>query len=170
MNQVKQSGNIFIVLIFCFITLAAGIAWWLAWNATQSSSQSTTSQTVQPNPNAGYVVIKEWGTRFKPADGLAGVVYYRVPQGNDDFLAFTTEDLAKADEHCGPTSGNIALAGVTRSKEPDSPGSGQRYGPINGYYYYVRSSGAACSTTPNNLESGSRSLLLQSLGSLEAAQ
>lgn len=181
MKRSKQQGFGAVAIIAAVVVLAVVVfVGWRIYDASQpadTNNQPTNSNNqpgntnqpsqTQTDPNEGYVVIKEWGVRFKPVDGLTGVQYYKVGT-NSEFFAFTTEALAQADPNCAAASGNIALAGITRSK--DAAGTGKQHGPINDYYYYTRASGAACSTNPNDLEGPVVSKLLQSLDTLEAAK
>lgn len=115
-----------------------------------------------------YVVIKEWGVRLKPAQGV-GTLQYRLSKGGENDAAyFSTTELANANSRCGVEADKTSTAVITRKK--DGNGTGKRYGPINGYYFYSRASDAACTDPPYDLEQKTANLILQSFDSLEAAK
>jgi hypothetical protein len=169
MKQSKQQGfGVVAVLAIVVVIAVVGFVGWRLYDASQKpAGNNPSTQEPQTDPNEGYVVIREWGVRFKPVEGLTGVQYYK-PHSSDNFFAFTTDELASADVNCAATSGYIALGGITRTAEASS--TGKKHGPINGYYYYTQGPSAACSSRPNELEGLVVPKLLQSLDSLEAAK
>ncbi len=171
MKQINQCG--FSTVIVITVILLIGIIGFAAWRLHEINLQKTertqnTDSQMQTDPNEGYVVIKEWGVRFKPVEGLRDVIYYRIDNNGDNFFAFTTKDLAESDKNCSPNPTHIALGGLTRAKEPFM--TGNNYGPINGYYYSSRASQAPCSLRPNELEGPIITKFLQSIETLEAVK
>jgi prepilin-type N-terminal cleavage/methylation domain-containing protein len=52
--------------------------------STTQKEETPKQETAKPDPNAGYLVVKEWGLRFKTPSGLTDVKYVI----HDDTLAF----------------------------------------------------------------------------------
>lgn len=115
----------------------------------QSGTQSTTQQT---NPNEGYIVIDDWGVRFKP-EGSSKYTFSKVSSADYGFSTSTLEALGK---YCTASEGKVNLV---RHTSPSAPQNEVNYGtplhggvPINGYYYfYLGPQSAGCSdNTPSN--------------------
>jgi hypothetical protein len=87
-NQ-KGFGVVEVLIILVVVSLIAGTGWYVMnkkkapnktnVNATtQQEQQSATIEEVaesKPDANASYLVINEWGLRFKTPNGLADVTY-----------------------------------------------------------------------------------------------
>src|SRR5207302_6826042 len=56
--------------------------------ASSQPSNTTPNPAQQADPNAGYVVIKEWNVRFKPVSGLTGVEYTKANSNTHDEINF----------------------------------------------------------------------------------
>lgn len=187
MNKIKGFSLVGILVIVAAVVVLGIIAWrvWDAGQNKQSDSANTNQQTndqgqdkepepepaTEVDPNEGYVVIKEWGVRFKPADGLEGVEYFKPSNVTTDSISLTTKQLAEAEPTCGTTSNSMVLGLLTRSKETVA-GHGGVVATVGDYKYQYRVSGAACSKDPANLslESSTGSRIMESLKSLEAAK
>ncbi len=126
------------------------------------ASQKNTGTPAQPtDPNAGYLVVKEWGLRFKVPSGLTNVQYKIFPKTaqSDDTLAFYAmpagHTLSYASDFESNTTGvtpDHALGVVYRSSDATK----QAYGNVvsgkklGNYYYYSAwsfsglASGASC--------------------------
>lgn len=169
-NQRGFSGGLIIVIVAAVVILAA-IGWQIYTSNQQPKQQSAnnTSNT-QKDPNEGYVVIKEWGVRFKPEEALRGLEYFKV-DNNDNFISFTTQELAAKEPNCKAELGQILLGGLSRSKERVNENGGV-VAEIDGYIYQYRASSARCSESDLNrdLESKVFMALSRSIQSLEAAK
>lgn len=199
MGEDKQRGfGAALVLVVAAVIVVAGF---IAWNIysgnkssfskpTQTGGQTQTStasansspQTTQPvlaDPNAGYVVIREWGVRFKPVDGLKDVVYAVDPNfhsGNLEYVKFSTKALAQFGVSCSEKEkGTSPLGGLMRAKSKQDFDSTiyTNPQPIGGYYYQYVTPQAACgdSKAANDLETQTlNSFFKPSIKTLEAAQ
>lgn len=138
-----------------------------AANSSQASQQSSMQSTNTTDPNEGYVVIKEWGVRFKPVEGLNGVQYFKPASTSLDRLDFSTTDLIASEPHCGQ-SGPVSIIRTTQQTNEFEKLLVQ----FNGYYYYLRGSDSACSNSTANMatESAIRNRLTQSLNSLDSVK
>jgi hypothetical protein len=177
MNTQKQHG--FSALIIVLSIALVGVIGFVGWRMYDSSQQANNQQNAQngngqtqeptTDPNEGYVVIKEWGVRFKPVEGLSGVEYFRAsdtPQSFDRF-ELSTKEAGKRDVRC-KTQG---FRTVTRSSAEETTYE-LLLAKIGNFNYYYRGSDSACSTTSAsaNLELQERRLMKESLKSLEAAK
>lgn len=188
MKKSNQYGFSPIVLIVAVVAvLLVGIVVWRVWDASQQPQQNNSSgnnqqqsnsqeptnnnqntEEPQTDPNEGYVVIKEWGVRFKPTTGLTGLKYFKPAALTSDQLTFTTETLASASASCSEASGQIVLGLLTRSVDPNEQNGGV-LAKIGNYSYQYRAPQAACSAD-YQMESQIISSIIESLKSLEAAK
>ncbi|HVI69011.1 MAG TPA: hypothetical protein VM581_00985 [Magnetospirillaceae bacterium] len=181
MTNKKQSGFslalvstvIIVIAVVGFVVLRmldSGDASKQNLQQTSDKSGTQTSQQ-QDDPNVGYVVVSEWGVRFRPVDGLTGTIYFRPHSVTSDAYTFTTTELANKEANCGKDSRSIPIGLLTRSKDPN-PADGGVIAVIDGYSYQYRAASAACSEseTSSNLENSVASSVSESIESLEAAK
>src|SRR5688572_6155328 len=115
-----------------------------------TSQSSVAEQSVQEDPNKDFVVIKEWGVRFKPS-GLSGIRYKIGAQSSlaDENVTFTTDTLAKYGAACsGTQDGDAPLGILTRTKQQKDEfhsESGAFVKRVGDYYYQYITPEAACS-------------------------
>lgn len=154
-------------------------------NSTANSTSKTTSDSTQTDPNQGYVVIKEWGVRFKPVEGLEGVEYAvrpvaaefadtgdtEVPAGSEK-AAFTTAQLVHLSPNCDVKANDIIGVGaVQRSTSSIDVHAEWFIKEISGHYYYYYGPQSVCGyPDTTELHQASRDRLRESLRSLEPAQ
>jgi hypothetical protein len=185
MRTPKESG--FSLGVIVLIVLIAGVMAIAGWRIHETNknnahdqasnqslnqnnpSKSQQDQSSKSDPNAGYVVIKEWGVRFKPVAGLTGIEYFKsvqTPNGVDRF-DFSTAGLIKREPHCG----EIGFSSVQRTSEPLTIYE-KSLGKIGNYFYYYFGAAGACSQQSSNyaLESQQRQLVQQSLISIEMSK
>lgn len=165
-NQKGFSAVEAIVVIVIVVLL--GVIGWLVYDRnhnkpaktanTQTTQKTDTKQdTTKPDPNAGYLVVKEWGLRFKTPSGLADV-RYAIHNDTDDKLAFFAKpadsNVQYTKDYDAYANGNFTYAtGVLfRSTEAtknlnDTTIAGKKLG---NYYYYTNwafsglATGAGC--------------------------
>jgi hypothetical protein len=178
MNNKKENGIALarMLIILVLIGLIIFIVWRGFDAANQQRNQQTNATThpskIQTDPNAGYVVIKEWGVRFKPANGLTGSEYFKPKIDVADSIFITTEELSRLEKRCGKDSDMIGPLGLLKRSREAKAEFGIVVATINGYTYQYRGSDAACSESKENeaLEAKTRQLISESIKSLEAAQ
>ena len=125
MKTTREKGfSIVLTIVIVAVILTVGlIVWRLVDSGKTSGTKSANTGRQQAEPqyqadqNEGYVVIKEWGVRFKPVVGLKDVHYFNPSGLTADQLTFTTKELADASANCRESSGDIILGLLTRSKE-----------------------------------------------------
>ncbi len=174
-NRQQGFGAIAIVALLAIVIAAGLVVWRVLDTNSSANSQTNNTSTQQPaqqsetDPNEGYVVIKEWGVRFKPVSGLTGVTYFR-PSGTADSLQrydFSTQPLIDKELNCA-TQG---VGSIQRSSTPLELYE-VSLGEITGYHYYYRGSQAACSDDPSNFsfEIEQRHAIKDSVVTLEATK
>jgi len=187
MNK-KQSGfGIVEIFLVAILVILVGFVVWQVYMAqtsadkTANDTQQGSNSQVESSKNAGYVVIKEWGVRFKPASGLnaSDVTYYDVENNNgisNDLYGLTTKRVEAIGGHCSHSDPGyfVSLASIGRSKTASSTDE-QSSVKIGDYYYYAYPAQSACgddtTTSPNSqIESEDYALLKNSIGTLEAAE
>lgn len=172
-------GVVAIIIVSIMVAIIGVIAWRIYESANSQSQQNSTtpqpdndknstSDSVQPDLNENYIVIREWGVRFKVSDDRIALKYFK-PQGiKSDALSFMTDELAVKEPHC---SQGMATGLLTRSIDP-LPGAGGVITVIDGFSYQYRGSDAACSENEANLplENATAQLISGSIKSLEKAR
>ena len=196
----KQAGfSIVEGVIAVFVIVLLGVIGWSVYNyysskpakvASQTTSQTngplepatTTSQTTQTvDPNAGYVVIKEWGVRFKPVNGLTNLEYSIRPFDNDSAADFTTTQINAIDSHCDPSQpgGFSGIGSITRistsEQQPPSGPADPLLATLNSYNYYGAYPQATCLRDSSNTVgaatiSDTETKFFNSIKTLQAAQ
>lgn len=176
------------VIVIVVALLVTGFVGWRVYDANQkpktsvsantsTSKENQTKETTDAplvvestnDPNEGYVVIEQWGVRFKPAEELGEVQYFKPRGLTLDAFTFTTKTLADTAASCSPSSGNIILGLMYRSTEQRRE-YGETLAKIGDYYYQYRSPQAMCGTDDGVLEGGALMQLVASVRTLEAAK
>lgn len=158
MNRRYERGNITeIVLIAVLVLAVAGLIIWRVLDSNKQSQQEkqtavspvqTTTGKEEPtntrvstpasDPNKGYIVIEDWGVRFKPT-GSEQIKYAKVSASRGDGYDFTTETAQKV-EGCS----DAALWLVDRKKTKDEVlnglilNNGNKIGDFYYYYYHTQ--------------------------------
>lgn len=187
----KTSGFSPVIIIIAIATIAIiALVGWRIYDSAQNSQttqnsqtnanqqeeaqeQNNDTQTIQTDPNEGYVVIKEWNVRFKPVDGLSGVEYGRqFNVGSYDSFAFTTKELADISTNCRiGAQGYSQLGLITRDTKAD-PMNREVIAHIDeDYYFYARPQSVCVMNSDDvDLEVVTLNKLKESLKTLEQAK
>ena len=174
----KQRGFIAIWLLTIVVIVAAvvGVIVWRLYDSNQKASppaNAVTHSATQPDPNLGYVVIKEWGVRFKPAPDLSSLVYSLTPGESYDQAVFSTTMLSAKAAACGVGSETLKPLGLlTRSKEVAQEfisQGGDFVKKIGDYYYHYITPQSVCATDEqaSALQTQTVGLFKQSIQSIE---
>ncbi len=184
-------GVVGIVLVVAAVAVL-GLIGWRVYDANNAKNNSSTNQTGsnqssntqgdtpqnrQSDPNAGYVVVKEWGIRFKPVDGLSGVAYsIGQVQDSNGTASFSTESLAQYGDSCSASQTGMAPLGRlvrTLGTKDDAVTRSTAYSAqIGDYYYQYVTPQTICSdnTATTNLQTQTLSLFKAAIKSLESAK
>lgn len=182
MNNTRQNGFGIVAIIATVAVIAvSAIVLWRVLEANTNSGQnsqstSNTANNQEPapepvDPNAGYVVIKEWGVRFKPVDGLMGVQYFQPTNLSADEITFTTAELSNISQFCRRETGSIIVGLLTRSTIQRERAGGV-VAKVGDYYYQYAGPQAACteSSEHDTIENKTTIAISKSLRTLEAAK
>jgi len=159
MTSRNQTGSLLVVVIVALAVLIVGTVGYFAWgkfNPSNNSQPDTSktpddkSPTPEPDPqnDDGYIVLKDWGIRFKKVDALnTTTVKYSV---DGDTYAFTTARIEALGGECTKEPYNVTVS-LIRTTDPN-PGPMNRLNeqPINGYYYMTYGPPASCSSFDGN--------------------
>lgn len=167
MKKNNQDGMAHLAAILVVVVFVAiGVVGWKVWDnsnnnpSTQSTTPTAVTQTTSnepaPDPNKGYLVIKQWGLRFKTPSGLTDVKYlidgdtvafYAKPKGANVQYVDSYEKM----EDGKPRYASGVLVRSTESSKTIEPVDitveGKKLGD---YYYYTNhafsslSTGAGC--------------------------
>jgi hypothetical protein len=125
------------LLLIAVLVLAGGVGWYVwdqnkndtkAQNSTQTTAPAASSQT-----NNSYLVIKEWGVRFKLPEDLKGKVNYFHRNGAPESYAINDPDVEL--DNCAPIS-------LDRTNQ-----SNAGYRKVGQYYYVAIAGAQACDTS-----------------------
>ncbi len=135
-----------ILILIIVAAITAGIVGWRVWEASQISQNnpSNTNQAME-DPNKGYVVIKEWGIRFKPVAGLDGVIYEIRTISDGEAASFSTSALTSYGELCGVGPKGMSPLGVLGREKLAPQGSTVFTKQIGEYYYSYSTPQTSCS-------------------------
>lgn len=177
----KPKSIAVVIVVLCLVVLAiGGIVTWFFYNTHQNAGGSTQQNSQQADPNSGYIVVKEWGVRFKPVDGLMGVTYTVGTQAASRYqtTAFSTQAITSQASECSANpNGHPALGYLYRSANQadlSSPDAILReVVKIGNYYYAYVTPQAACgdnNTAADELQTQTLALFKTSIATLEAAR
>lgn len=184
MKNIRQQGSALIVVtIILLVAILATSGYFFLQSLNKKVTQPGTSQAT-PNknetpgvsstdPEKGYVVLKDWGVKFKTTDALTStVVKYSI---SNDTYAFTTARIEQLGGECAKAPYNVTVS-MTRDtvRPPSGPATLLNEQPINGYYYSTYGPSANCSAfnangqmqTPNQIEVDDRAALKESLATI----
>lgn len=162
MSKKSEKGNVIELVVIGVLLLAViGLVVWrvidnnkksdantqttqTSQTETTTSNESTTNSDSQPkttqqtDPNKDYIVLDDWGVRFKPSGGMQ-FSYAKTAEGNYGFSTSVLEGLGK---YCYASEGG---RGALLRSESKDPSGGTMLGlalnneqPINGFYYYMQ--------------------------------
>lgn len=155
--EVNQKGfGVVEILIVIVVVGLLGVAGWMVYNRQKSKTSeasSTQASTIQDrtssdeakktDPNEGYLVLKEWGLRFKVPGGLTDVQYTLHGDTAGFFAKPVNSDIQYVNDYDRYENGNFRYAtGVLiRSKDSTKPFAAEttREGKKVGDYYYYTS-------------------------------
>lgn len=195
MGKKSEQGNVIEIIIIAVLAVAViGLVVWRFIDANTATSnntqaeqigdttQTTTNQTTidtSIDQNKGYVVIDDWGVRFKSENNLT-VKYYKQAVDGEEVYEFTTATV-EALNGCsgkydsGRIAGSLGTVSRTNSKlttnETQSPPVALHGGQaINGYYYYYFRPQALCSISDSDgsVEQQQSSAIATFLSTIEA--
>lgn len=177
-KSVQHGFGVTGVLAIVVVVALLGFGGWYVWQAQNKSSNhsAASKQTTQTDPNEGYVVIKEWGVRFKPVSGLDGLTY--ALRNSGDTAVFSTQQLTTIDARCDAQNSSYSGIGSVIRTITGSAGrfSGIPLTTVNGYDYHYQGAGQAVCVYDATDEAGQTLLqdsgrnFSESIKSLETVQ
>lgn len=117
-------------------------------------------------PENEYLILEDWGIKFKIPEGSSGIKFYKF--ANIDAYDFSTDRVEALGGLCvDPEVGEaVRLASIgrlpTRSENTTSTAFFIDQ-PIDGYYYHVQGSQAACAESEYKMQSEDRLMLFEML-------
>lgn len=176
MKAEKRSGFRYIVLILSVVLVGAlGVLLWRIFSIAPAVTQHR--HDTPTDPNTGYVVIKEWGIRFKPVEGLNDVTHTTGElSGTEGMTVFSTESLAKYGEVCSAAQQSATPLGRLMRVEGNkdvTPSMNVAFAVQIGSYNYLYSTPQAiCSEDKAaiKLQTDQLKLFKNSITSLETVQ
>jgi hypothetical protein len=127
-----------VLLIILVLIVIAGVGWYVIDKNNQKDSAAANSSTsASTKNNSDYLVIKEWGVRFKlPADVIGKVKYFQ--RNNTERDSYAIDDPSVELENCAPIS-------LDRSEQAN-PG----YKKVGEHYYVAVLGAQACDTAESS--------------------
>lgn len=143
---------------------ALGFIFWQNFihnETTVTKTETVTKPASEPevDENKDYVVLQDWGIKFKRPAGRDDIKVYKLPaesndMGFEDKYQFTTKRVEDFGEQCADSADGkaIRLATLDRTRTYSgevTPGSVHLNDskPFNGYYYFVSPAQSYCTTT-----------------------
>lgn len=193
MNKQNQNGSVHIIIISVVALLVVGAIGYLFWNnfvkTNNAQKDKTENSKVAANPstspsptpnvadNTGYLVLDEWGVKFKAPDSIGEIHYYKKTSQPDkeglitEFYEFSSKRVEELGGQCvEPNSQNmtIRLAVLSRSKvktEQENLHSSTLVNnkPIDDYYYYTTGGQSVCSDNSADLQKQDRDAIYNAI-------
>jgi hypothetical protein len=166
MSKTKGFGIVGIITIIA----ALAVVGFVGWRVYEATKPTVSVQPAVVDPNAGYIVIKEWGLRLKPTAGLTGVQYSINSTATS--VSFSNSTLAANGDACSASQSGMAPLGMLE-RSSDAPGYASAFRTqINGYFYSYVTPQSPCSidTQVTALQTSTLSLFKSSIVTLELAK
>jgi prepilin-type N-terminal cleavage/methylation domain-containing protein len=156
--QTHQKGfSVIEILLVVVVVGLIGVVGWLVYDHQNSKAAQTANTqvgTTQKAPNEGYVVVKEWGLRFKAPSGLADIKYAI----HGDTLAFFAKPSGSSVQYRSDydkfANGGFQYATGVAYRSSSATNNDRGFTidgkKVGNYYYYTAwsfsglASGAAC--------------------------
>lgn len=161
MKQTQKGFSVIETLLLVAVVVLIGALGWLFFNQqilkngqkntadALANKESDATTVTKSDLNKGYLVVKEWGLRFKVPDGLTDIRYFI----QDDVLSLYAKpkgyNVEYRSDYNNPTDGaEYSLESVIRSNDSsksklEQQVSGKKLGDK---YYYTRSAFSALAT------------------------
>ena len=134
--------------------------------------EPTTTEIVTTTPkektdlNKGYLVLEDWGIKFKLPETKSKIVYYKVDNEAGPQYEFTTKRVEALGDSCVEPSkqGTVGRLGIltrsaTKFDELYSSNATNNNEPLNGYYYYASASNGPCAMDSPEIQLEDRNLI-----------
>lgn len=165
----RPHGSIFAVVMIILTVAIIGMLSLVFWhNITQSKDVARpTDSALLANsaqhldvkakgvPNEGYLVLDDWGIKFKLPEDAGEVLAYKETISNQygtfESYNLTTKRVEGLGQQCVPDASGevIRLSGISRrtvkQEQYSSAFPANNNEPLNGYYYYVSGGQSVCS-------------------------
>lgn len=190
MKAHQKGFSVVELLVVVVVVGLLGAVGWLVYDRQKSKTDNNTTtqtsqeekkqetpkqETVKPDPNAGYLVVKEWGLRFKTPSGLTDVRYaihgdmaafFAKPTGSS--VQYRSDFDKYEDGHFPYATGLLYRSNDATNNERGFPTDGKKVG---NYYYYTAwsfsslATGAACveiygDSSETNCQAGGKAFAL----------
>jgi hypothetical protein len=134
-----------VFLIILILVLAGGIGWYV-WNKNAPTAVSSTSatRTAQPQNSSDYLVIKEWGVRFKLSENVKNDIYDFYDSSKDQ-VRFGSNKFASLEPLCAANQIDLGTT-FTRVAHglPKPNGSTGPFKTVGNYDYLFVPSSVGC--------------------------
>ncbi len=179
-NLHKQNGSSLLVVIIILAVAILGALGYVVWSnyiapkTTQNhTTQATTAQTNnQTNDlNKGYLVLEDWGVKFKIPDSLTDIKSYKLTaasnsKGITDYYEFTTQRVEDLGGQCAGSTSNGSVIRLdsldrtqTKQDEFASTAPANDNEPIANYYYYVSGGQSTCADQGTDIQTQDRNAI-----------
>lgn len=128
----------------------------------ETANGDTIKSETATDANKGYLVVSEWGIKFKLPEGLAGLKY----SFSDQFgLVFALDEISKTGCGAAGDLGSLSASSSSVVKTPaDSPtgtyGSRLSASAVNGLYFFWVSPQYACGNSQTDINVGAEKVQL----------
>ena len=189
----RQSGfaHAFLIIgLIVAIVVALGFIFWQNFiykepvtNKTETQVIKKPEETKKVDSNAGYVVVDDWGIRFKSVSELSSTNVTYVARSDDNsgtYYAFSTDRIKALGGRCTEQPFGDTVTLTRGSEKPIATPDGELINtePLNGYFYVLSGPIASCTNfdsngamvPPSKVETDDRMALKESIKTLELVQ
>jgi hypothetical protein len=171
-NSSKQTGSAHVVIIVILVIALIGTLGFVFWQnffaskdttpqqeAGQIEKSSSSSENKSADLDKGYLVLKDWGVKFKLPQTKSEIVYYKEAANGVEYYDFTTKRVEALGETCvEPNSqgfvtrlGSISRS-VTKNELHPSAYAINNNKPLGGFYYYNSGAQSLCATAEGSTD------------------
>lgn len=182
-NNSRSQGFAHAFLIIGIVVALLGALGFIFWQnfihkeptITKTEAVTKTQPKEEVDLSKGYLVLEDWGVKFKIPETKSEIVYYKVQNDDGFFFEFTTKRVEALGENCvdNSTGGATRLGAISRSsvKREGVYIIGSR--PFNnnepmgdGYYYYFSYTSALCADASGDIQGEDRRVIENLLDTL----
>lgn len=143
----------FSIIELVIITAVLLLLAFVGWEVYDANRDKQARENLKPRPSQmkdGFVIIKEWGVRFKPDESLGEIMYFKPQGSTEDEFAFNSSKLIELNKDCADEVRFTPLGTISRDLKQNEAKQLVKIDSDNYRYYYHHRAGKICTRTPQS--------------------
>jgi type II secretory pathway pseudopilin PulG len=185
-NSLNQKGGAHVVIIVILLIALLGTLGFVFWQSfinkestdAATDQKQATSQLAEEDKDLdeGYLVLKDWGIKFKLLTDSNEITYYKKQaepndKGVEEYYVFSTKRVEALGGQCaepndiGPVirNGSISRTKIKREGEIASGSSVNNNESIADYYYYISGGQSLCANEGADIQQQDRDMIFETI-------